>query len=319
MPLRLAFMGTPDFAVPALSELLSTGHEIASVYCQPPRPAGRGMDWRKSPIQVFAEAQGLLVRTPRSMRLSEVQAEFAALSLDAAVVVGYGLLLPAAILTAPREGCFNLHPSKLPRWRGAAPIQRTLMAGDSDTAVMIMRMDEGLDTGPVCLAESVAIDADVTAGDLHNELARRGADLMLRALAALERGSLTSQAQSSDGVTYAAKIDKSEARIDWNKPARAVHNHMRGLSPFPGAWFEWPVAGATERVKVLRSSMADGAGEAGVVLDAELTVACGTGAIRLLQVQRAGRKSMSAAEFLRGMSWDASSLKLHAAARSTIT
>ncbi len=298
--LRLVFMGTPDFAVPALRSLLGAGHEVVAVYCQPPRPAGRGMDERKSPVQQFAEASGIAVATPKSLKGGTEQEAFAAHAADVAVVVAYGLLLPKAILDAPRHGCLNLHPSLLPRWRGAAPLQRTIMAGDEESAVMVMRMDEGMDTGPICLGEQVAVDPDMTAGELHDVMARRGADLMIRALAALARGSLDCTTQTDVGVTYAKRIDKAEARIDWSKPASDVHNHIRGLSPFPGAWFEVEGAGKPERVKVLRSERAEGSGVPGEVLDEQLAVACGEGAVRLVKVQRAGKRPMSAEELLRG-------------------
>jgi methionyl-tRNA formyltransferase len=309
-PLRIAFMGTPDFAVPTLKAILTAGHEVAAVYTQPPRPAGRGQAPRPSAVQAAAEAGGLPVRSPKSLRGAEEQAAFRALNLDAAVVVAYGLLLPRAILEAPRHGCYNLHPSKLPRWRGAAPLQRTVMAGDAETAVMIMRMDEGLDTGPVCLGETFPLSADETAGDLHDDCAARGARLMTQALAALAAGTLSCVAQPADGVTYAAKIDKAEARIDWRQPAATVHNQIRGLSPFPGAWFEWPAAATgakPERVKVLRSALlleaATAPGPPGTVTyDAEgLVIACVNGGVRLLTVQRAGRKAMPGLEFLRGL------------------
>lgn len=300
MTLRLVFMGTPDFAVPTLTELVGRGHEIAAVYTQPPRPAGRGMAKRPSPVQEAAERFGLTVHAPASLRDEAAQAQFARHAADAAIVVAYGLLLSGPVLQAPRDGCLNLHASLLPRWRGAAPIQRAIMAGDRETGVSIMRMEEGLDTGPVCLAERVAISENETAGGLHDKLARLGADLMARALAALARGSLDCTPQLEDGVTYARKIDKAEARIDWAQPARAVHDHIRGLSPHPGAWCEMAVGGRPERVKVLRSALAEGSGPAGAVLDDELTIACGEGTVRLLGLQRPGRKPVGAAEFLRG-------------------
>lgn len=300
MALRIVFMGTPDFAVPALMEILSAGHEVVAVYTQPPRPAGRGMEERKSPVHVQAQSHGIPVFTPKSLRGTVEQETFRGLGADVAVVVAYGLILPAPILQAPASGCLNLHASALPRWRGAAPIQRAIMAGDAETAVMVMRMDEGLDTGPVCLAERVPIGPDTTAGELHDDLARVGADLMVRALAASERGSLDCTPQPEEGVTYAAKIDKSEARIDFTRPARDVHDLIRGLSPFPGAWFEAGHQGKRERIKVLRSERADGQGPAGTILDDHLTIACGDGAVRLVTLQRAGRKPMSAEEFLRG-------------------
>lgn len=298
--LRIVFMGTPDFAVPALAEIVGAGHDIAAVYCQPPRPAGRGQGERKSAVQTFAEAAGLPVLTPKSLKGATEQDAFRAHNADAAVVVAYGLLLPKPILDAPRYGCLNLHPSKLPRWRGAAPIQRTIMAGDTETAVMVMRMDEGLDTGPICMAEPTTVPSDMTAGMLHDLTARRGADLMLRALGALERGALDCRPQPAEGVTYAAKIDKAEARIDWSRPATEVHNLIRGLSPFPGAWFESGPSGKRERIKVLRSERVDGRGIPGQVLDGRLTIACGRDAVRLHQLQRAGKSALPALDFLRG-------------------
>ena len=300
MPLRIVFMGTPDFAVPTLAEIVGAGHEVVAVYSQPPRAAGRGMAERKSPVQTFAEAAGIPVLTPANFKAESDKATFAAHAADAAVVVAYGLLLPAAVLEAPRFGCFNLHPSKLPRWRGAAPIQRPIIAGDTETAVMVMRMEKGLDTGPVCLREQVPIGPDETAGELHDVLAQRGASLMVRTLAALERGSLDCTPQAADGVTYAKKIDKAEARIDFGSGAHEVHNLIRGLSPFPGAWFEAGIEGKRERIKVLRATVVDGRGAPGVVLDDALTIACGSGAVRLIELQRAGKKPMPAAEVLRG-------------------
>jgi methionyl-tRNA formyltransferase len=300
MTLRLVFMGTPAFSVPTLSELLGAGHDVVAVYSQPPRPAGRGMAERKSPVQVFAEAGGLPVLTPRSLKVEAEQALFRQHGAEAAVVVAYGLLLPKPILGAPALGCFNLHASALPRWRGAAPIQRAIMAGDTATAAMVMRMDEGLDTGPVCLAERVPIGPDTTAGELHDTLMRSGAELMVRAMAALERGSLACTPQESRGVTHAAKIDKGEARLDFSQPAREVHNRVRGLSPYPGAWLELGAAGGGERVKILRTCIAGGGGPPGTVLDDRLTIACGDGAIRLVEVQRSGKRPMAADEFLRG-------------------
>ena len=302
MTLRIVFMGTPDFSVPTLAEILGAGHEVVAAYTQPSRPAGRGMAERLSPVAQFAANAGIPVKSPTSLKREAEQQEFASLNADAAVVVAYGLLLPRPVLAAPRLGCFNLHASALPRWRGAAPIQRAIMAGDAETAVMVMRMKEGLDTGPVCLAEPVAIGPEVTAGELHDELARRGASLMVRALGGLERGLLECTPQPGEGATYAAKIDKAEAHIDFTRPAREVHNLIRGLSPFPGAWFEATAAGKVERVKVLRAGVADGSGIPGEVLDDVLTVACGSGAVRLLELQRAGKRPMGAADFLRGFS-----------------
>ena len=300
--MRIVFMGTPDFAKATLAELVGAGHDIVAVYTQPPRPAGRGMAERPSPVHAFAEQHGLDVRHPKSLKGEDEQAAFRALEADAAVVVAYGLILPAAILGAPREGCFNLHGSELPRWRGAAPIQRAIMAGDTHTAVMVMRMEEGLDTGPVCLAERIEIGAEMTAGELHDAMAVIGAGLMVRALAALERGSLTTTPQSAEGITYAEKISKAEARIDFSRPAFEVHNKIRGLSPFPGAWFEFELSGKTERVKVLRSRLANETGAPGEVIDAgeRLLIGCGEGAVELVNVQRAGKRACSAAEFLRG-------------------
>jgi methionyl-tRNA formyltransferase len=295
MALRLAFLGTPDFAVPTLSELIGQGHEIAAVYSQPARPKGRGYAADPSPIAKLAETYGLRLRTPVTLRDAVAQAEFAALDLDAAVVVAYGLILPEPILDAPRLGCFNLHGSLLPRWRGAAPIQRAIMAGDTETGVMAMRMEEGLDTGPVLMAERVSIGRK-TYGELHDELSRLGADLMARALAALERGTIAETPQPDEGVTYAKKILKEEARIDWAKSARQIDCHIRGLSPSPGAWCE--VKG--ERLKILFAEPVKGAGAPGEILDSALTVACGEGALRLTQLQRAGKSAMSAEELLRG-------------------
>ena len=300
MPLRIVFMGTPEFSVPMLAEIVAAGHEVVAVYAQPPRPAGRGMAERKSPVQVLAESYGIPVFTPKSLKGETEQETFRQHDADVAVVVAYGLILPPAVLQAPRLGCLNMHASALPRWRGAAPIQRAIMAGDRETAAMVMQMDEGLDTGPICLVERVPIGPDVTAGDLHDHMARIGAGLMVRALVALERDSLNATPQPEAGVTYAAKIEKSEARIDFTRPAPDVHNLIRGLSPFPGAWFEVGPADKRERVKVLRSQLADASGPAGTVLDDQLTIACGEGAVRLILLQRAGRKPMGVAEFLRG-------------------
>jgi methionyl-tRNA formyltransferase len=293
--LRLAFMGTPDFAVPTLAELIAQGHDIAAVYSQPPRPAGRGMALEPGPVHKFADAAKLPVRTPLSLKDAQAQEEFAALELDAAIVVAYGLLLPKAILEAPMLGCFNLHGSLLPRWRGAAPIQRAVMAGDMETGVMVMRMDEGLDTGPVLMAERVTVGRK-TSGELTSELSRLGADLMVRALGALERGGVAPQTQPQDGVTYAKKILKDEARIDWHRSAHEIDCHVRGLSPFPGAWTE--VNG--ERMKVLYAEPANGSGKPGITLDDALTVACGEGAVRLRKVQRAGGKAMDTEALLKG-------------------
>jgi methionyl-tRNA formyltransferase len=297
--MRLVFMGTPDFAVPTLVEIVGRGHEVAAVYTRAAKPAGRGMDLQITPVEREARRFGIPVLTPKSLRSDEAAAAFRAHNPDAAVVVAYGLILPKPILDAPPRGCFNLHASLLPRWRGAAPINRAIMAGDAESGVMVMRMTEGLDTGPIALAERVPIEADMTAGELHDVLARRGADLMVRALGALERGTLQVTPQPDEGVTYAAKIDKAETRIDWTRPWKAVHDHCRGLSPFPGAWFDL-AEGQGHRVKVLRTTRGDGSGPPGTVLDSSLTIACGDGAVRLVEVQRAGRQPMKAEEFLRG-------------------
>jgi methionyl-tRNA formyltransferase len=300
MPLRLIFMGTPDFAVPTLIEIAGAGHDVAAVYTRAPKPAGRGMDLQDTPVAREAKCLGLPVLTPKTLRTEEAQAEFAAFGADAAVVVAYGLILPKAILDAVPLGCFNLHASLLPRWRGAAPINRAVMAGDAESGVTVMKMDEGLDTGGMAMIERVAIGPDMTAGDLHDRLAAIGGDLMHRALGALERGSLQIMPQPEAGVTYAEKIDKNETRIDWSRPAQDVHNHIRGLSPFPGAWFELPGEKAPVRVKVLRSTRGEGGGAPGTALDDNLTIACGDGAIRILDLQRAGKQPMKADEFLRG-------------------
>jgi methionyl-tRNA formyltransferase len=298
--LRVVFMGTPDFAVPTLSEILGQGHEVVAVYSRAPKPAGRGMDEQKTPVHRLADRFGIPVFTPRTLREEQAQADFASLGADVAVVVAYGLILPKPVLEAPSLGCLNLHGSLLPRWRGAAPIQRAIMAGDAETGVMVMRMDEGLDTGPVAMVEKIAVHADMTAQDLHDRMATLGADLMVRALAALDRGSLSFVPQADEGVTYAAKIDKAEARIDWSRPASEVHNKVRGLSPFPGAWFEADLGKGPERVKVLRTTLAAGTGAPGTLLDNNLAVACGEGAVRLVEVQRAGAKAMKAIDFLNG-------------------
>jgi len=296
--MRLTFMGTPDFAVPALIELAARGHEIAAVYTRAPRPAGRGMDIQYTPVEREARRLALQVYTPKTLRDEEVEAAFRSHNADLAVVVAYGLLLPKPILEAPRLGCFNVHASLLPRWRGAAPINRAIMAGDAESGVTIMKMDEGLDTGAMAMAERVSINADMTAGELHDVLAQLGADLVARALAAAERGSLTLTPQPQVGATYAEKISKNETHIDWTKSWMQVHNHICGLSPFPGAWFEFGGA----RIKALRSTKGDGGGTAGTVIDDRLTIACGTGAVRLTQVQRAGKQPMNADAFLRGAS-----------------
>jgi methionyl-tRNA formyltransferase len=295
MPLRLIFMGTPDFAVPTLAALSQAGHEIAAVYTRAPKPGGRrGLELQDTPVAREARRLGIPVFMPKTLKGAED--EIRAHRADATIVVAYGLILPKAVLEVPKLGCFNVHASLLPRWRGAAPINRAIMAGDEESGISIMRMDEGLDTGPVIETAAMKIAPDMTAGELHDAMAELGAKTMVRALSAVERGSAAFAPQSENGVTYANKISKDETRIDWKKPAGQVHNHIRGLSPFPGAWCE--IAGA--RVKILRSTRAKGEGAYGTVLDDELTIACGEGAVRLVQVQREGKKPMSAAEFLRG-------------------
>ncbi len=298
--LRLAFMGTPDFSVPALSEIVAAGHEVVAVYTQPPRAAGRGKEVRKTPVHQFAESFDIPVFTPTSLKGEDAQAAFAALNLDVAVVVAYGLILPKAILDAPKHGCLNVHASLLPRWRGAAPIQRAIMAGDTVTGVNIMQMDEGLDTGDVLLSEHVPIQSNTTAGQLHDTLAQTGAHLIVRALAALSRDALTATPQPDDGVTYADKIKKSEARIDWTRPAKDLDCHIRGLSPFPGAWFELLTDKKPVRIKVLRAIPVDNSGDPGTVLDDHLTIACSDGALRLVDLQREGKKATTVEDFLRG-------------------
>ena len=301
MSLRIIFMGTPEFSVPILNALIGQGHEIVAVYSQPPRPAGRrGLELTPSAVQRNAEQFGIEVRTPKSLKSEEEQQAFRDLEADVAVVVAYGLILPAPILEGTRLGCYNGHASLLPRWRGAAPIQRAIMAGDDETGIMIMKMDEGLDTGPVAMAEKVTITADMTAGELHDQVSMAGADLMVRAMAALERDSLTLTPQSEDGVTYASKITKAETRIDWTQAAIDVHNRIRGLAPFPGAWCEMEIGEELERVKLLRSILATGVGDPGAVLGDDLRIACGEGAIRLRSLQRAGGKVMDGLEFQRG-------------------
>jgi methionyl-tRNA formyltransferase len=298
--MRIAFLGTPDFAVPALAELAAAGHEIAAVYAQPPAPRGRGQAVRPAPVQAFAETLGLDVRTPASLRDPEAIAAFKALDLDAAVVVAYGQILPAAVLDAPRHGSFNLHASLLPRWRGAAPIQRAVMAGDPVTGVQVMRMTPGLDEGPILLSETVRIGPLDTAGAMHDRLSAVGAHLLPRALAAVERGAAQETPQAAEGVTYAKKITPAEARIDWARPAAEVDRQIRGLSPFPGAWFEAPSDRGSVRVKALLSRLEDGEGTPGSLLDGGLLIACASGAVRLLQVQREGRQAQDADTFLRG-------------------
>ncbi len=301
MTLTVVFMGTPHFAVPTLVEIIAQGHDVVAAYTQPPRPAGRGMAEQPSPVHQKARDFGIPLVMPKTLKVPKAAELFVSHGADVAVVVAYGLILPKPILEAPREGCLNLHASLLPRWRGAAPIQRAIMAGDKETGVTVMRMEEGLDTGPACLAERTLIGSDENAGTLHDRLARLGADLMARALAALEREALACSPQSDEGVTYATKISKNESRIDWRLPAAALHNRIRGLSPFPGAWCEMPLDGAPERVKVLSARPEQGTAAPGTILSlSPLIVACGEGALRLLELQRAGRKPAAAGEFLRG-------------------
>jgi methionyl-tRNA formyltransferase len=300
MPLRLIFMGTPEFAVPTLLELVGHGHDIAAVYTRAPKPAGRGMKLQPTPIEQQAKRLGIPVLTPTTLKTPDAPEEYRSHKAAAAVVVAYGMILPQAILDIPPLGCFNLHASLLPRWRGAAPINRAIMAGDAETGVMVMKMAAGLDTGDIAMAERIAIADTMTAADLHDTLARLGADLMVRAIGALERGQLRLTGQGDQGVSYAAKIEKAEARIDWHKPAPLVLRHVHGLSPFPGAWCEMPIEGEAVRVKILRCAVADGSGEPGKLLDDHLTVGCGDGAIRIVELQRAGKAPMKADEFLRG-------------------
>ena len=299
--MRIVFMGTPDFSVPVLTEIIGQGHEVAAVYTRAPKPGGRrGLELTPSPVHAAALRFRIPVETPKSLRSEEIVAQLRELQPDAIVVVAYGLILPKAVLDIPPKGCLNLHASLLPRWRGAAPIQRAVMAGDHETGVMVMRMEEGLDTGPVALVERLAIGPEMTGGQVHDQLSRIGADLMVRALAALERDSLTFTPQAEEGVTYAHKIDKAEARIDWAKPATEVHDLIRGLAPFPGAFFEADLGKGVERIKVLRSTLAEGQGLPGTALDDSLTLACGQGAIQLLEIQRSGKAPMKAEDFLRG-------------------
>ena len=298
--MRLVFMGTPDFSVPTLAALVGQGHDIAAVYTRAPKPAGRrGLAEQLSPVHEAAQRFGLPVFTPRTLRDADEQARFAAHDAEAAVVVAYGLILPKPVLDAPAKGCLNIHASLLPRWRGAAPIQRAIMAGDAQTGVMVMAMEEGLDTGPVAMVERVAIGPETTSGDLHGALAQHGADLAVRAIAALSRDSLRFVPQAADGVTYAAKIDKAETRIDWTQPADVVRARINGLSPFPGAWFEADLGSGPERVKILRARLGAGAGRPGEWLGG--SIACSEGAIAPLQVQRAGRGPVSFEEFSRGV------------------
>ena len=296
MTLRIAFMGTPDFAVAALAALIDAGHDIACVYTQPPRPAGRGKKDRPTPVHDFAAARGIAVRHPASLRGAAEQAAFRALDLDLAVVAAYGLILPKPVLEAPRHGCVNIHASLLPRWRGAAPIQRAILAGDTQTGVTIMQMDEGLDTGAMLLREAIPIAPGMDAGGLHDALAMLGARMIVEAVAKIEAGALVATPQPAEGITYATKIDKAETRLDWTRPAAELARAVRGFAPAPGAWFDLQ----GERIKVLAAEAVTPGGAPGTVLDDTLTVACGTGALRLLTVQRAGKAPMSADAFLRG-------------------
>jgi methionyl-tRNA formyltransferase len=300
MSLRLIFMGTPDFAVPTLLELVGHGHEVAAVYTRAAKPAGRGMKLQPTPVEQEARRLGIPVFTPSTLKTPEALEEFRSHQADAAVVVAYGMILPRAVLDAPKLGCFNLHGSLLPRWRGAAPINRAIMAGDAESGVMVMKMDTGLDTGDVAMAERLPITDAMTAADLHDALAPLGADLMVRAIGALERGKLQLTRQSDEGVTYAAKIDKVEARIDWDRPAQDVLRHIHGLSPFPGAWCEILSEGEPARVKILRCEITSRSGAAGDLLDDRLAVACKQGAIRIIELQRAGKAPMKAKDFLLG-------------------
>lgn len=293
--MRLIFMGTPEFSVAALAKLASV-HDVVCVYTQPPRPAGRGQSERPSPIQTWAEQHNISVLSPKSLKSPDAQAEFAALKADVAVVAAYGLILPKAILDAPKFGCINIHASLLPRWRGAAPIQRAIMAGDPESGVTIMQMDVGLDTGPMLLVRTTPITDHTSAKDLHDSLSDLGADMIVDALAKLEAGQLVAQPQPEQGVTYAAKIDKAEARIDFTQPSLKVVRQIHGLSPFPGAWIE--VGG--ERIKILKAQAVAGHGQPGEVLDDSMTIACGHGAMRPLLVQRAGRGVVALDDFLRG-------------------
>ncbi|MEZ5871522.1 MAG: methionyl-tRNA formyltransferase [Nitratireductor sp.] len=300
--MRIIFMGTPDFSVPALLALAGSGHEIVACYTQPPRPAGRGMELRKSAVQIAAENLGIAVLHPQSLRGPNEQGEFRDFNADVAVVVAYGLILPQAVLSAPRLGCYNIHASLLPRWRGAAPIQRAIMAGDTETGVTIMKMDQGLDTGDMAIREAMTIAPDMTFSQLHDALSELGSEMILRTMSALETGELALEPQPSHGVSYAAKIDKAESRIDWSQPAETVHNLIRAMSPFPGAWCEMEFQGKPERVKMLASSLCDmsTSASAGTVLDEQLAIACGKGAVRITRLQRAGKQPCDANVFLAG-------------------
>ena len=310
--MRIVFMGTPAFSVPTLQALHGAGHAIVACYTQPPRPAGRrGLTLKKSPVHGAAESLGIDVRTPASLKGADEQAAFAALDADAAVVVAYGLLLPKPILEGTRLGCYNGHASLLPRWRGAAPIHRAIMAGDTETGMMVMKMDEGLDTGPVAMTARAPIGPDMTTGELHDVLAETGAVLMVAAMAKLAGGGLPLTAQPDKGASYAKKIDKAETRIDWSRPASDVHNHIRGLSPFPGAWCEMRFGDTWERVKLLGSSLdAAAIGKPGKLVDAStFSIACGGGAVRLTRLQKAGGKPMDGETFLRGNALDPDAIR----------
>ena len=302
MPLRLAFMGTPEFSVPVLEALHQAGHDIVAVYSQPPRPAGRrGLELTPTPVASAAEKLGIPVFTPKSLKDRQEQERFSSLNLDAAIVVAYGLLLPKAILDAPRFGCFNGHASLLPRWRGAAPIQRAIMAGDKTTGMMIMKMDEGLDTGPVALSKSINIAPDMTAGELYDELEKIAAPLMVEAMEKLEQGNLTLTPQKPEGETYAKKITKDETRIDWSKPAKELQKHICGLSPFPGSWCEMEISGKRERVKLLKAKLVEGRSLGAGHVDPEtLTIHCGEGRLQITRLQKAGGKAMDVETFLHG-------------------
>ena len=310
MSLRIIFMGTPEFSVPALLALVAAGHDIVACYTQPPRPAGRGMELRKSAVHLAAEDNAIPVLHPSSLRDKVEQERFSGLDADLAVVVAYGLILPLPVLMAPRLGCFNIHASLLPRWRGAAPIQRAIMAGDTETGITIMKMDEGLDTGDMALRHALPIAPDMTASELHDALSDIGGTLIVQAVAALQAGTLTLAPQPDVGVTYAAKIDKAESRIDWTQPADTVHNHIRGLSPFPGAWCEMEFQGRRERVKVLASTLGPAviAATPGTVIDEKLSIACGSGSVRILRLQRAGKQPANVDAFLAGNRVDAGSV-----------
>ena len=302
MTLRIIFMGTPEFSIPTLAKILEQGHEVVAVYTQPPRKAGRGGKVRKTPVHTFADEQGLPVFTPKSLKKQELQEDFKALKADVAVVIAYGLLLPKPILEACPHGCLNVHGSLLPRWRGAAPIQRAIMAGDKKTGVMIMQMDEGLDTGDILLTNEILISDTMTAGDLHDEMMDKGAHLLGQALDELEQGTLTATPQSEKGVTYASKISKAETRINWSNTAQDIHNHIRGLSPFPGAWFEGQTApNKVERIKVLRSQIVPLSPDHKKFSEQSIIINCEKGAIEFIKLQREGKKAVTAKDFINGL------------------